>query len=178
MEKVELGDRVKDSITGFEGIVTGVFHWITGCDTCQVKPQDLLKEGTSIASESFDVTRLEILKKGVIKIDIPTPNATTSIECGDKVRDKITPFSGIVTGVFKWLTGSATCQVQPQELKDNKSLEAEVFDAVRLDVLKKGAIKVDHQIIEEEVIEDKSVKKKITKRPGGPKDNIEQKLNP
>ena len=36
--KTELGQKVKDSITGFAGIVTGRAEYITGCHQILVQP--------------------------------------------------------------------------------------------------------------------------------------------
>jgi hypothetical protein len=36
--KVELGDKVKDTITGFAGKVVCITSWITGCDRVGVQP--------------------------------------------------------------------------------------------------------------------------------------------
>lgn len=37
--KIELGDEVKDSVTGFKGIVTAIAKCITGCDRLEVRQQ-------------------------------------------------------------------------------------------------------------------------------------------
>ena len=64
--KVELGDCVKDLITGFEGIVVGTSRWLYGCKRIVVRSQSL-HEGKPIETEWFDVKQLEILEKDVIK---------------------------------------------------------------------------------------------------------------
>jgi hypothetical protein len=40
---INLGDKVRDKITGFEGIVTGHCSYISGCDQISVQPQ--MKKG-------------------------------------------------------------------------------------------------------------------------------------
>jgi len=68
---IELGDKVKDRISGFTGIVTSYTEFITGCDRCFVCPDRLDKEGSVIEGHSFDVLELTIVKKKVISFDEP-----------------------------------------------------------------------------------------------------------
>lgn len=68
MTPVDLGDLVRDRVTGFEGIVTGMTRWLTGCDRAVVQSR-VLHEGRPQMSESFDVMQLEILEKCVIQIE-------------------------------------------------------------------------------------------------------------
>ena len=54
---VELGQKVKDSITGFEGIATGKCIYLNGCIQIQVRPIEL-RDGRMIDSEWIDEQRL------------------------------------------------------------------------------------------------------------------------
>ena len=58
--KFKLGQKVRDKITFFEGIVTGMSCWVTGCNTVGIKPQQL-HEGKTIDSHWFDEVRLELV---------------------------------------------------------------------------------------------------------------------
>ena len=62
---IELGDRVKDVVTGFEGIVIGVHEWLHGCTTMTVRPTEL-HDGKLIDSVSFDEPQLKLKKKAVV----------------------------------------------------------------------------------------------------------------
>lgn len=53
---VVLGARVKDKITGFEGVVTGICHYITGCDQVLVQPK-LKKGGDFVEARWIDIMR-------------------------------------------------------------------------------------------------------------------------
>lgn len=68
MEEIKLGDRVKDTITGFEGIATGHIKYITGCDQFSVKPTKLDKDGLPIKTYWFDVLRLKKIEEKVSEI--------------------------------------------------------------------------------------------------------------
>ncbi len=66
---VELGDKVKDVVSGFEGIVTGYTVWLTGCDSVHITGKS--KEGSGESpTASVDVTRIEIQEKEVIKLQV------------------------------------------------------------------------------------------------------------
>jgi hypothetical protein len=58
----KLGDKVKDSITGFMGIVTGASQWLYGCERLFVEPQEM-HEGKPVEGQWFDVQRLDVLVK-------------------------------------------------------------------------------------------------------------------
>jgi hypothetical protein len=63
---VKLGDRVRDKITGFQGIVIGVTDWLYQCRRPIVQPEEV-KDGKMPDSQSFDEDQLEVLATGVIK---------------------------------------------------------------------------------------------------------------
>lgn len=63
---IELGDRVRDLISGFEGIVVGRTEWLFGCTRIGVSPGKL-HEGKTIDSEWFDVQQLELVEKKALK---------------------------------------------------------------------------------------------------------------
>lgn len=60
LAKVELGVTVEDVITGFKGTVTGIVHYITGCDQALVAPRGLDSDGKTRDSQWFDVQRLVV----------------------------------------------------------------------------------------------------------------------
>lgn len=62
--KFNLGDRVKDSITGFEGIVTLRSQWLNNCNTYGVQPTEL-KDGTPQERQHFDEPQLSLVKEKV-----------------------------------------------------------------------------------------------------------------
>jgi hypothetical protein len=66
-KKVELGDRVKDSISGCQGIAIARTTYLTGCDRIGVQGE-ALKDGAPIDWQWFDVNQLKVVKKGAKKI--------------------------------------------------------------------------------------------------------------
>jgi hypothetical protein len=63
---IELGDKVKHKISGFEGIVIGITHYLSGCDQAGIRPQKL-HDGKPISAHWFDVNMIDVIKKGVVK---------------------------------------------------------------------------------------------------------------
>jgi hypothetical protein len=62
---VNLGDEVKDTITGFKGIAIGKASYLTGCDQCAVQPK--IKDGSFVDAQWFDIGRLEVVKRGAVQ---------------------------------------------------------------------------------------------------------------
>jgi hypothetical protein len=68
---IKLGDRVKDKMTGFEGIVVCLSQWITDCERVSVQPVKL-RDGKRQDYETFDAPQLEVLKAGAFKLSFAT----------------------------------------------------------------------------------------------------------
>lgn len=58
--KIELGSKVKDTVTGFTGIAVGRYTYLSGCDHICVQPQSK-KPGELIDAKTFDEPMLEVL---------------------------------------------------------------------------------------------------------------------
>ena len=74
-----LGDKVKDDITGFEGIVTRRTQWLNNCNTYGVQPTQL-KDGTPQSPESFDEPQLKIVEEKVHKPSQKTGGPSRHVE--------------------------------------------------------------------------------------------------
>ena len=61
MAKVQLGNKVRDKISGFTGTVVAVTEWIAGCKRITVCANKL-KDGKPIANQCFDEPMLEVIK--------------------------------------------------------------------------------------------------------------------
>lgn len=70
MKNLDLGDEVKDRVTGFTGIIVGHARYLTGCDQYNVQPQcDPEKPGVHPDGYWFDEGKLELLKTKVVTMD-------------------------------------------------------------------------------------------------------------
>jgi hypothetical protein len=149
MGTVRLGDRVRDEISGLEGIASARYEYLYGCVRVCVRPEKL-KDGKPVESTVFDEAQLRVVKAGVVA---PSHFPASSIALGDKVKDTITGYAGVVTGRFTSLHAHVQFGVQPQELKDGKPVESFTFDAGSLELVKPKKVEP------------------IAKQTGGPRDN-------
>jgi len=65
---MKLGARVKDNLTGFEGVMTGKTEWLYGCVRIGIEPTELDKDGKPQETMWFDEQRVEIVKPKKVKI--------------------------------------------------------------------------------------------------------------
>ena len=72
---IKLGERVKDTITGFEGIVVCKANYLNGCVQIQVQSQEL-DDGKIVKPEWIDEPQLVVIK----------PSPLEAIERKNKVR--------------------------------------------------------------------------------------------
>lgn len=63
--KFELGERVKDCITGMTGVIMARSNFITGCDQYGICDTKLTKDGKRPDWEYFDENRLVKSGKGI-----------------------------------------------------------------------------------------------------------------
>ena len=74
MEKIELGDRVEDVITGLRGIVVGVTDWLYGCRRLVIQPQQF-KDGKPAETLGVDIGQVELITKAAC-VAAPEPPVT------------------------------------------------------------------------------------------------------
>lgn len=60
-QSIHLGDTVRDTITGFEGVVIADTTWLNGCRRLMLQPPTL-HDGKPIEAVSFDVEQLVLVK--------------------------------------------------------------------------------------------------------------------
>lgn len=61
------GDRVKDPITGFSGIVTCRLEYLNGCARVQVTSEKLI-DGIVISENYFDEPQLVVVKRSIYAV--------------------------------------------------------------------------------------------------------------
>lgn len=59
---IKLGDKAKDRISGFTGIVTGEFKYLNGCVRLQLEPDKLDKDGKVIEGRIFDIEQIVLVQ--------------------------------------------------------------------------------------------------------------------
>ena len=62
-DQIQLGDLVKDRITGYEGVVECISEWLNSCRRITVKSTEL-KDGMPRDNMTFDAPQLDIIEAG------------------------------------------------------------------------------------------------------------------
>jgi hypothetical protein len=70
---LQLGDRVKCKVTGFEGVVLGRAVYLTSVPMCQVQPIGLGQNGQPIDSKWIDEGRLEVCGEKMVGFTVQEP---------------------------------------------------------------------------------------------------------
>ena len=65
MNEIKLGQKAKDIVTGFEGIIVGKADYLYGCSQYGIVPK-LDKDGKKGDTEWFDEGRIRIIGKGIL----------------------------------------------------------------------------------------------------------------
>jgi hypothetical protein len=78
--QIQLGDKVKDLVTGYEGIVIARTEYLNGCLRYGIQRTKLTKEGVPGAAEWIDEKQLVVVKAKAVKVEVqrtggpaPTP---------------------------------------------------------------------------------------------------------
>ena len=64
---INLGDQVRDRVTGYTGIVIAFTQWLNGCNRVTVQAQEL-KDGKPVDCQAFDVEQMEVLKANALDL--------------------------------------------------------------------------------------------------------------
>lgn len=154
-EVIDLGDKVKDIVSGFTGVVLSVTKYATGCITYGVSSTKLsVKKTPDDSWVHLESDRFKVIKKQIIKFKYVEGTTSHDIlknskfDLGDKVKDKVTGFEGIVVGKTVYTTRCIHYAIQPIKLDEkNKPEDWQFFDTVRLELLNAGEVKFDYIIL-------------------------------
>jgi uncharacterized protein YodC (DUF2158 family) len=147
--RLNLGDEVKDIVTGYKGIIMYRCHWYHNSDTYGVKSQ-ILKDGIPKQTVTFDDAELVLVKANKVKIENDkTPNF--KFKLGDKVKDNLSKFKGIIVSQTQWISNCNHYAIESGEVNSGKIAEREHLSEIQITLVKAAAVP--------------KVKKK---RPGGP----------
>jgi hypothetical protein len=59
---VQLGDKARDTVSGFSGVCVARTEWLNGCWRMTLQPQALDKDGKPREPQTFDDFQLEVTK--------------------------------------------------------------------------------------------------------------------
>jgi len=160
----QLGNTVRDTITGYTGIAAQQLELISGTIQFAVQPKidKKAESGKYPDATNIDVQMLEFVDDGVAA-RVTQPTAIIPFELGNTVKDTVTGFTGIATGKHTFINGCVYFSVTPPMSKEDKEKgtqpEAGFFDAGRLARTGKG---VAQSYVKAPEVE------KTKERPGGP----------
>lgn len=75
-QQIDLGDLVRDRVTGMTGIVIARTIWMNGCLRFSVQSQSLDKDSKPLEAVGFDEIQLELLEVGKVACknrNVPIP---------------------------------------------------------------------------------------------------------
>lgn len=136
--KISCGDLARDRITGFVGIVVCIAHYQYNQDRVGLKPRDLVN-GVPGETLWFDTGLVEVVKSNAVPA---TPlDKSDPLEYGTKAKDKISGFSGVVTGIDEWINGCVRYRIETDTLHDGSPVAPEAFARQQLEVLSVPVLK-------------------------------------
>lgn len=139
MSRINIGDLVKDAITGVQGVCTAYGTCLNNCD--RVSIQRLAEEGekhNDVINDAywFDEPQVVVLEKDYLNKDLIKEAESNQIGLGDDVKHTFTEFNGYVTQIATWISGCVRVAVQSKQLKDGQLIDGVWFSNKELDIIK------------------------------------------
>jgi hypothetical protein len=78
---IALGDEVRDTVTGFTGIVIALTEWFNACQRASVQPP-VDEKGATRTADAFDVEQLEVITPAKVVRKHAQRNITTGATSG------------------------------------------------------------------------------------------------
>ena len=126
-----LGNKVKDKISGFGGIVVESVEYLNGCIQYFIRPK-AKKDGKFPMGEWIDQHQLKTIKKGAVPL---VSLIYYDIELGEQVVDSVTGYKGIATTVSRSVNGITYFCVKRKIGKDGKMPDGHYVHPCRLSVV-------------------------------------------
>lgn len=131
--RFNLGDKLRDRITGFEGIAAARLTYISGTVQYTLQP-DKLDSGKVMDQAAFDWQRLEFVTAGPPGVRHEFAGLP-KFEMGDRVADIVTDLKGLVTSCAEFIDGCVHYGVQPRKLKKTGDIvKPYLIDCQRLEL--------------------------------------------
>lgn len=157
MKEINLGNVVRDAVSGFSGIAIQRLEKLNGNVQIAIQPKQ--KEGENDFPEAMfiDEHMLEFVDEGFA--DRTTDAPECEIRLGENVEDRVTLVVGVATAKSTYMNGCVSYCVEPSSKDGRKLPDGIWFDHVRLKVCGIGL---------RDVIKPKNADSKTGKVPGGP----------
>jgi len=106
------GQTVRDRVTGFTGVLVSFAELANGSVHAQLQPK--MKEGEASIPDlvSMDFFTLEVVDNALVGI-MPPVEGSFAVNLGDRVRDRVTGLTGVVSERVVQQNGCLFVHVQP-----------------------------------------------------------------
>lgn len=142
---IELGSIVKDRITGFTGVAIGRTEFGYGCVHIQIEAQQLAKDGESIALQTFDDQRVDLVAPPTKSW--PSPRKSP-VKLGDCVRDTLTGVTGTATARTIGIDGRVKIMIEQPGLTNAGEPKAPLLViAERIEVVDRGRLQISESSV-------------------------------
>jgi hypothetical protein len=132
-----LGRRVKDKISGQEGVCDALTFDLYGCIQIAVSPS-VDKDGKYVDGRMLDVHRVQAIDADTRVMPRPAfqnPAATFNM-LGKKARDRISGMTGVVSSIgFELCDSNMRAAISPPVDKDGKHVDGRWMSATRIEVV-------------------------------------------
>ena len=155
VEEIQLGQFVKDEISCYAGYVTTIGEHITGCTRIGVRGAGEDDSPVAPEEEFFYPAQLEIVDDGRVE-EREEAVTETDFELGERVRDEVTNFEGIVVVINYSLWNCPSIAVQGLSNEHDERGELEWFDAPRLAEVPGADYVGDYEDVQNSTIEGES----------------------
>lgn len=119
-----LGFLAKDKVTGVKGHIVGFTQSMYSSDQFTIQP--VAEEDNKLVDAIIgDVVQTSYLSNTngdfAPELHVTEPSYEGDVSLGDKVRDELTGFKGIVTNITYHVNGCVICGVVPKQPSDRKA---------------------------------------------------------
>jgi len=119
LAKFNLGDKVEDKITGYQGVVENVNYYLFNSIAYGVKGSKLTSDN-KVVGQTLEETELSLVESKFINTEHPIK--PFKLNLGDEVKSKIENIPGIVVTQCNWLNGCNNYGVKVFSVKNNKTI--------------------------------------------------------
>ncbi len=132
-----LGRRIRDKVSGQEGVCDAITFDLYGCIQGAISPP-VDKDGKFVEGRMLDVHRIQVIADDQRVMTRPTfPNHVDAFNLlGKKVRDRISGMTGVTASIgFELSDGNVRAVISPPVDKDGKPSDGRWVSVNRLEVI-------------------------------------------
>ena len=140
---IEIGDEVKDELTGKSGTVSSRTEFLYGCPRLAIH-HGFDRDGKPLESLWIDEPQGILLTKQVVSRK--SSIGSNGISLGDRIKCRITGLEGICYGVSDFMYGCTRVGLAPSSLdRDGKPKEIFWADAPQFEIVKTSELKSERK---------------------------------